>query len=156
MKEPELAPPVQPKRSSTRSQQVQRAFIDLDLDDSWKIWNKCWKSYPRPFVTIVRAWKRERGLSYCRLFTQTALRNACTQSVLQFEVTDFTGVPSSGRFVWRLKNTHSHEHRDDLQSNRGRRGGAHVRTTEITPPGTSALHALRLNHIARTKNLVIA
>lgn len=24
---------------------------------------------------------------------------ACTQRVVQFEVTDFTGVPSSGRFV---------------------------------------------------------
>lgn len=38
----------------------------------------------------------------------------------------------------------------------GRRGGAHVRTTEMTPPGTSALRALGLNHTARTKNLVIA
>lgn len=56
-------------------------------------------SPPGPFGTIVRALEKEADVSYCCIFVQAALRNACTQRVVQFEVTDFTGVPSSGRFV---------------------------------------------------------
>lgn len=63
---------------------------------------------PRAFVIIVRVWKTEKGVSSVRFFAQAGLRNACTLRVVQFEVTDFTGVPSSGRFVCGLKNTHSH------------------------------------------------
>lgn len=113
---------------------------------------------PGPCGTIVRA--LEKGVRR-ELFAASSFRrlsgHACAQRVVQFEVTDFTGVPSSGRFVWGLKKTLTATSTAAICNPiGGRRGGAHVRTTEMTPPGTSALRALGLNHTARTKNLVVA